>query len=302
MLAKVKLAALLIWSLVFLWPVAVFAQQPRPLTGITFAGMVTRDASGIFTYTYRIVNPPDNNAEVYAIEIDLTRAFDEADLSTQGLVNGPRFASYGSQYALQAVPTVPVGIAGPQGSTYAIGETQDPTQGFASWGALETFNIRPGNSLTGFELKSYGLPGIRDFRVEPWVADFVPPDLVEWSQLNAFYQQFTFRGKTVGPVAPKRVFVAIDFLNYLISLVHESYGRAWIKNQDIQQSMVAKLTSAKRQLEQHDNPSAKNLIGAFLNDVNAVACQDFSCPGNDSLSSEGYTLLFFNGHYLFDRL
>jgi hypothetical protein len=120
-------------------------------------------------------------------------------------------------------------FTGPQGWTYGIGETQGASQSFASWGALETFNIHPGDSLAGFELKSYGLPGIRELRVEPWVADYVPQDLVDWSQLNAFYQQFTFRSKTIDPVAPKRAFVALEFLNYLISLVHDSRDSNWIE-------------------------------------------------------------------------
>ena len=130
----------------------------------------------------------------------------------------------------------------------------------------------------------------------------VPESLVEWEQLYAFYSGFTFRTKTIGPVAPKINFVAIDFLNYLIPLVHESYNLGWIKNSGVQQSLLAKLTSAKRQLEKPDNPSAKNLIGAFLNELNGIKCEDFSCPGNESLTSEAYGLLFFNGQYLYDRL
>lgn len=293
---------LLLFSIFFI-PRIVSSQQPRPLTGVLFSGRVVRDSStGSYTYSYKVVNPPENNVEIFSIDIDLTRSPDQIILSSQGLVNGPRYSRYGSDYTLQRVPTVPVGITGPQGWTYAIGETVGAKQSFGSWGSLETFFVRSGTSLEGFELKSYGLPGLREVRVDPWVVDYVPPELTEWEQLNAFYSQFTFRTKTIGPVAPKINFVPIDFLNYLISLVHESYSLGWIKNSGIQQSLLAKLTNAKRQLEKADNPSAKNLISAFLNEINGISCQEFSCPNNQSLTSEGYYLLFFNGQYLFDRL
>lgn len=47
---------------------------------------------------------------------------------------------------------------------------------------------------------------------------------------------------------------------------------------------------------------AKNVLNAFLNDVRATSCPDFTCPGNKPLTSEAYALLFFNGQFLLDRL
>ena len=109
--AKYKYNALVILGLIFFLPIVGSSQQPRPLTGVSFSGTVVRDgANGLYTYTYKIVNRVENNADIYAIEIDLTRAPDETDLSQQGLSNGPRFARYGSEYTVQGVPTVPVGI------------------------------------------------------------------------------------------------------------------------------------------------------------------------------------------------
>jgi len=41
---------------------------------------------------------------------------------------------------------------------------------------------------------------------------------------------------------------------------------------------------------------------AFVNEVHAVSCPAFTCPGNKPLTSEAYALLFFNGQFLQERL
>lgn len=107
---------------------------------------------------------------------------------------------------------------------------------------------------------------------------------------------------TVGPKAPPRDFVVLDFMNYLIALLHDSRGRGWVRGDGIHQSLLAKLTTAKRKLEARDFRVAKNVLEAFLREVRAVSCPDFACPGNKPLASEAYALLFFNGEYLVARL
>jgi hypothetical protein len=91
-------------------------------------------------------------------------------------------------------------------------------------------------------------------------------------------------------------------LNYLISLLHQSRTNGWITRDGAQQSLLAKLINAKRKLEEGDSAVAKNMLNAFLNEVQASSCQQFTCPGNKLLTSEAYALLFFNGQYLVDRL
>ena len=69
-----------------------------------------------------------------------------------------------------------------------------------------------------------------------------------------------------------------------------------------QQSLLAKLVEAKRKLEDGNSKVAKNMLNAFLNEVRAGSCEQFTCPGNKPLTSEAYALLFFNGQYLVERL
>jgi len=65
---------------------------------------------------------------------------------------------------------------------------------------------------------------------------------------------------------------------------------------------LAKLLEAKRALEKGQATVAKNTLNAFLNEVKAVSCQEFNCPGNKPLTSEAYALLYFNGQFLLERL
>jgi hypothetical protein len=101
---------------------------------------------------------------------------------------------------------------------------------------------------------------------------------------------------------PPEDFVVIEFLNFLITLVHDSRQQGWITRDGAKTSLLAKLTNAKRKLEGGQAKLAENMLKAFLNEVQATSCQEFTCPGNKPLTSEAYALLFFNGQFLRNRL
>jgi hypothetical protein len=136
------------------------------------------------------------------------------------------------------------------------------------------------------------------FRQTP--VDEATPENTE--RLKAIEQAIVVTLKTVGPTAPPKDFVAVEFLNYLISLLHDSRQQGWITGDGAHKSLLAKLSNAKRKLEAGQNHVAKNMLNALLNEVQATSCQQFSCPGNKPLTSEAYALLYFNGQYLWERL
>jgi len=137
---------------------------PSSLRGIVISSVVRTENTGIFGYRYRVFNPPANDGQVADIQIEIGRGSGEVELSREGLTNGPRYFRYSSEDAFQQVPMVPVGISGPDGWEYGLGfDARTPPRGFAGWGAIEDpALIRPGTGLTGFELVSQGLPGIRN--------------------------------------------------------------------------------------------------------------------------------------------
>ena len=174
---------------------------------------------------------------------------------------------------------------------------------FYTWNASDDATILPaGTSATGFGFAQADLPTIVTFLA--W-GDVEPPSFPRGEAPdceNTDIIQNSFKGKTVGPKPPPATFVALEFLNYLITLVHDSRQQGWITRDGAKTSLLAKLTNAKRKLEAGETKVAKNMLKAFLNEVDATSCQEFDCPGNKPLTSEAYALLFFNGQFLWERL
>lgn len=280
---------------------------PSPLQGVTIATRVSHDRrTGVFMFDSRVTNPAVNNGEIRMIALDLSRGPSDAVLSRAGLVNGPRYLLNLSEDAFQQIPMVPVGISAPEGWAPALGSTRgDAPRGLAIWGTLtKTSRIIPGQTRDGYRLTSYGLPGIRTVEIRPDIDwDNLPDEFFgDADRSRALEESLLFRTSSVGPKAPPQNFVALDFLNYLISLVFDSRQMGWIKVDGVEQSLLAKLTATKRKLEAGDTGVAKNILNAFLNEVRATSCQEFTCPGNKPLTSEAFALLFFNGQFLSDRL
>jgi hypothetical protein len=276
------------------------------LQGVTVSATVTKDAgTSIFTYQYRVFNPVTNEGQILSADIEITRGPGDAVLSREGLLNGPRYMRHSSEDAFQRVPMVPVGISGPEGWTSDLGfDNRTPPRGFAGWGSIdEPFRILPGQAREGFRLTSYGLPGIRAMRMQPDIDyDNLPAEFGNPENARQLRDSLIFSTKTVGPKAPPATFVPLEFLNHLISLLHDSRQQGWIKVDGVHQSLLAKLVAAKRKLEAGETQVAKDNLNAFLNAVRATSCLEFSCPGNKPETSEAYALLFFNGQYLWERL
>lgn len=285
------------------WTPASDASPPSTLRDVSVSSRVNKiGQTGVYAYHYRVSNPPRNDGEIRSIDIEISRASDEAILSREGLVNGPRYSRHSSEDAFQRVPMVPVGISGPEGWTPGLGfDAQPPPRGFAGWGSIEeSFRILPGQSREGFQMTSYGPPGIRQVRIEPSVE---PPEGVgDWKELNTFYSQFTFRTMTVGPKAPPQTFVPLEFLNYLISLVYDSRQQGWVREAKEAKKLLQDLLKAKRRLEAGDPGKARSALKEFLERVKHEGCRDFHCPKGKALTSEAYALLYFNGKFLQAKL
>jgi hypothetical protein len=207
---------------------------PSLLQGVTVSVEVSNDrTTGIFTYRYRVFNPATNDGQIRSIDIEISRGPGDAVLSRDRPVNGPRYSRHTSEDAYQRVPMVPVGISGPEGWTSGLGfDASSPLRGFAGWGSIdEPFRILPGQTLKDFQLTSYGLPALRQVQTEPSVEP--PEGIGGWKELNAFFEQFTYRTVTVGPKAPPKDFVPIEFLNYLITVLHDSRQTGWVKGDGI---------------------------------------------------------------------
>jgi hypothetical protein len=277
---------------------------PSPLTGVAVSARVTRDASGKFQFEYRVTNPPHNAGALATLTVDVTRATDAATLPVDGLVNGPKYLRHSSEAAAGQVAMVPVGITGPEGWVYGLGYAVAPTGGFALWGSIdEPFNVAPGGTGTGFRLTSPALPGIRSSEVIPAInTDLLPPEFEDPDKVVTLRASLTIHTRTVGPTPPPATVVPVEFVNYLIALLHESRAQGWIRLDGLHQSLLAKLRAAKRHLGAGDPRTAGNVLRAFAHEVDATSCRDLACPGNRPLTSEAYAVLFFNAEFLLAQL
>jgi hypothetical protein len=149
-------------------------------------------------------------------------------------------------------------------------------------------------------MTSRGLPGIRAITIEPKFKQTPVPEATDENveRLKAIKRAITVTLKTIGPTAPPQPFVAIEFLNYLITLVHDSRQQGWIRKNEEYQELLQELRKAKRRLEANDPGGARRPLGEFLEEVREEGCRTFQCGYDKALTSEAYALLFFNGQFL----
>ncbi|MDE3058447.1 MAG: hypothetical protein KGJ59_10875 [Bacteroidota bacterium] len=164
------------------------------------------------------------------------------------------------------------------------------------WYARDSLvEISPDSKLGGFSFLSGGIPSIEIYYVSGWVE---PPVFTEEnapdSVIGDNVLENSVKGITIGPTAPPVNFSASTWIDTLISYKHQAVSLGWIDNQGIANSLDSKLDNAKSKLSAGDTTAAKNMLNAFVNEVEA--------QNGKQLTSEAYALLKFNAEYLIDRL
>jgi hypothetical protein len=289
-----KIQSLLSLMLLIFGTSAHAYEGPSPLKNVKVdLSITTNSLNGLYSYSYSVSNPSMNDGEVGTINISIRRdPITDVELPATGLNQCPHFSIQAAKLNLAKTPMVPVGSIAPKGWSCDY-----MPQGTFTFGANDNSDtIKPGKSLGPFVLTSYAPPGIREILVEPVIDYQAFPS--EWegdsARLLALHDKVNWSGKTIGPKAPPKVFVARDFINYLISLKDQSVSLGWIKEIGIANSLDVKLNEAKKRIVAGDNKTAKNVLGAFQNELQA--------QNGKQLTSEAYALLYFNAKYLIDHL
>ncbi len=173
----------------------------------------------------------------------------------------------------------------------------------AAWTAIDV-QLAPGQTLSGFQICSRGLPGLRRFTARPYVdvdaISILPPngtpgDLQRYGkELEALEEAAGTSGLIPGPVGPPADFAAIDFLQTILKYKERATQLGWIKNRGILNSLDAKLNAASNALVRDNNKTATNELNALLHEVDAQA--------GKQLSPEAVALLKFNTEYLVSKL
>ncbi|MBI4822856.1 MAG: hypothetical protein HY805_01310 [Nitrospirae bacterium] len=270
--------------------------------------------------TMTVYDPPNK------IEPDI-RAF----LNFNAELNEYRYSYEVSNYKEAVQPLYIIQIKHLMGIYNATQPNEDWDMGEYRGGGLwewakvggEIYGILAGETVSGFSFKSHGLPTIVNAaffgyeRNEGTKLEFLPPygeqDTDEiansfdrvFSSLEATYpEKFEYvSAKTIGPTAPPLDFNPLSFLDYIIGMKHEASTLGWITNKGIEMSLDAKLEAAKKKLEQGQNSTAKNILNALINEIEAQGCETYEgCLKGKHLTPEAYALLKYNVQYLIERL
>ncbi len=158
----------------------------------------------------------------------------------------------------------------------------------------ETNLISQGEKESSFGIRTPALPVITSYYAQGW------------NGRGNLAEIFTnsVQGKTLGPADPPNPFVPVAFIDTIASYKHRAFALGWIKNRGIVQSLDAKLENAKRQLQRNNTTAAKNILQAFLNEVEALWKKENQRrnPQGVQITSEAYALLKFNAEYLIAQL
>ncbi len=322
-----------------------FAACPDPDTVTTVPKLVDVEVkaktsldsdTGIYSYSYSIKNGSESTGCIWWLEIDIRKPKGGIELPKEGLTNH-RFASLDAPDK-RSPPMIPVTFPSlPKMGKIIIWSGGITVYGTAHWNSERyIYQIMPGDVIRGLVMTSYGLPGIRDFKVKPkYLAE--DEDIYKmgvskeeyiadaWKYLNAFYESLAWKGKTIGPTAPPADFKPISFLDYIISLKHEAFNLGWVvqgrgddkgkkenEEKGIMKSLDEKLNKAKERLELGDTSGAKEKLKSFIHEVEGLYKKEDreeekekdkkEKEGHEHITSEAYALLKYNAQYLIDQL
>lgn len=269
--------------LIVTWPVYAL-EDAILLTGVVVKAKVDYDSnSRIYRYEYTISNGKESRGRIDSFVITIRRPDGAERLSEEYLLKRTpdpvvslpdelRVAMERFQEMLP--PIVPVSLTSPS-NWVSI------TIGNARWGTDEG-TIGPGETLSGFEMESPGLPTIREFHADPKVDD--PPAR----------RDVIFADKTIGPTAPPSVIVYAEFIGDLISLGREAYKLGWIKEDVLLNDIEVGLKKAKDAAEAFKDKEAHEAVSSLLARVEAAK--------ETVLTPEGYALLKYNLQYLLKKI
>jgi len=164
-----------------------------------------------------------------------------------------------------------------------------------SWAARNnTYRIKPGSSLEGFNFLSEKLPTIQDYYMEGWAQIILQPGQEPDSTENDSFFDTAKKGTTIFPrEAPiSSLSEHIDTLETYRSRSCSELG--WANDAAVCSTLKGQLSDVRSFLAAGDSVAAASTLAEFINLVEQEK--------DASLSSEGYALLFFNARYLADRL
>ena len=175
--------------------------------------------------------------------------------------------------------------------------------GYFSYKSVIDWNgeLSAGKSIKGFSFESEVIPGIvecyGDGYTEPHVFSNYESEIAEDTRppLPDFFGNCVV-GKTIGPdiIPLPPVITPISLIKRLITLKEESFKLGWIDNRGIANSLNKKLENTKDAVNRGQNETAKNILNAFINEVESQR--------GKHINDNAYYLLKTNAEFIVSKL
>jgi FIMAH domain len=296
---NVMIVAFLLFS-----PLGTIGAQVTPALATVNVQVTVGKLGSFYIYNYTVFNDSASQAGISRVMVDVTVPPQGASLSGAGLNNGQGFLeSIAAQvFAGPKTPQmVPLALSAP-----ALWLCGPAVNGTVQWFASDSnAQISPSRSLSGYQITSPGLPGIRTITLERLVdvddLDIDSPQDDSPAQVSAYLAKVdqirnaaSYHAMTVAPTAPPAVLKPVDFLQTIISYKALASQLGWIASFGIANSFDAKLSAAQAALGRGDNTAARNQLDALFHEVDAQA--------GKQISPEAVALLKFNTQYLISKI
>jgi len=271
------------------------------LRNVPVVAHATMDKSHqMYFYTYDLHNDSANRGNIETFQLDISRDSLSSDIDTIGL----RFAGsdyfendFRGSYPKLASRIVPIGFS-------SLPSGWQPIWGIYPEVSLNLYDkqFEPGSTVNGLTLMSKGLPAIRSFVVIPdfELDEFFPNQddtasaKIDVPPIDSVREAINYRGRSIGPSAPPKLFVPAVFLDTISSYISQCHTLNWIKDHNSADRYHDYFASAQLKLRSNNVSDASSILNGVLLQVNADSASN--------LTSEAYALIRFNTEYLIAHL
>jgi hypothetical protein len=171
----------------------------------------------------------------------------------------------------------------------------------------EVREIAPGESLDGFVVTSFGLPGIRRAELQPSeakldVAGMYPPEWLtdaedsdeDYDRKERLKTSLGYLTNTLGPTALPAGYTNAVLVTRLQGYVDQAAGLSWITDPVLVQQLTGVLTQTSAALQQNQTAQAKTLLQQFVTVVTSASLAQRRQEASDLLS--------LNAQFIIDRI
>ena len=266
------------------------------LENVGVTSHVEKKDSAFFAFSYDLYNHEVNEGEIFQFEIDISyKGLSKPDTSFLYTEDSFENTVFRQVYPSVEGLIVPVGFMAAPGRWNGV-ITRSLTANFGGYPLINS-----GDSLGGFIFLSKGLPGIRHITIKPRfnVDEYFPSiesdTAFSFEEMDSLKQSTFFHSNALGPWLPDSTLSLQDFTDTLETFRYRSCEElGWATDEGVCGQLESYLEDVRSYLNNEDSLRAADALQDFIDLAESEK--------DNSLTSEGYALLYYNGRYLLEKL